>query len=53
MILFKIVVIILLILIVSQHEVDIVGGIFKLIAAVNKLQKQIRGIEPWVEIYNN
>jgi hypothetical protein len=47
MIIFKIIVIILLILIISQHEVDIVGGIFKLIGAVDKFQKQIRGIESW------
>ncbi len=50
MIVFKIVVIILLILIISQHEVDIVGGIFKIIGAVDKLFKQIRGLESWPTI---
>ena len=44
---YKTVVIILLILIVSQHDVDIVGGIFRLIGAFKTLLDQFRGLEPW------
>ena len=44
---YKTVVIIQLILIVSQHKVDFVEGILRLIGAFNILLNQIRGLEPW------